>query len=68
MIEVPERVTDGTTMIDIQSLWSPINPRKLDTPIGIGTGLGRNNLPGLGRDQTRYFQSTEGNEKSAVGD
>lgn len=35
VIEVPEQVINGN-MIDIQSPWSPINPRKLETPFRIG--------------------------------
>ena len=42
VIEVPEQVINGN-MIDIQSPWSPINPRKLETPFTIGSQY--SNLP-----------------------
>jgi hypothetical protein len=55
VIEVPELVANDSTMIDIQSPWSPINPRKLETPIGIGTEVSRKNLPVLQRNKSGYF-------------
>ena len=59
VIEVPERVTNDGTMIDIRSPWSPINPRKLDVPLGAGADTGRNHLPILQRDQSGYFRSMQ---------
>ena len=64
VIEVPELVTNDSTMIDIQNPWSPVNPRKLESPIGNRTEVGRNNPPVLERDRLGYFRSIEGDEKS----
>jgi len=65
VIEVPELVANDSTMIDIRSPWSPINPRKLETAVGIRTEAGRNiNLPVPERDKSGNFRSIEGDERS----
>ena len=64
VVEVPELVINDSTMIDIRSPWSPVNPRKMEAPIGNMTEVGRNNPPVLEREKLGYFRSIEGDEKS----